>query len=332
MPSDTRSPQDIERDVERHRSDLSDSLREIQSRFTPEAVVREVTQAFRSHGSEMGTAVTRSVQQNPVALAVTGIGLAWLIFGRSHDDRPAAPAAYDPLQDGVDRPDPRALYGTPPVHPATTGRDPSYPAWLDAADRYDGGTSDEESTRAKAARGMSQAGHDVAHRASQMRDRLYHGTEHLGDAARQRIASARHAAVTARDRAAPVLRDNWRAGRDNASRFLEEQPLVAGALAIAVGAALASALPSTRTEDALMGEESDRLVHEAERIFEEEREKAKQVGKAALDEAGKIADEKRGDAADAARTLSDETRDAAARVRGAAEEEADRQKLTSREG
>ena len=331
MPSDTRSPQDIERDVERHRSDLSDSLREIQSRFTPEAVVREVTQAFRNHGSEMGTAVTRSVQQNPVALAVTGIGLAWLIFGRSHDDRAPAPAAYDPLHEPVDRPDPRAVYGTPPAHPATTGRTPSYPAWLDATDRYDSGSTDEESTRERAARGLSEAGHGVADRASRMRDRLYHGTEHLGEAARQRIASARHAAMTARDRARPALRDNWRAGRDNASRFLEEQPLVAGALAVAVGAALASALPRTRTEDALMGEESDRLIHEAERIFEEEREKARQVGKAALDEAGRIADEKRDDAAEAARTLSDETREAVSRVRSAAEDEADRQNLGSRD-
>lgn len=53
-------------------------------------MVREVTDGFRRHGGEIGTAVTRSVKQNPLAPAVTGEGLAWLMFGRSPDD-PAEP-------------------------------------------------------------------------------------------------------------------------------------------------------------------------------------------------------------------------------------------------
>ena len=56
-----------------------------------------------------------------------------------------------------------------------------------------------------------------------------------------------------RRQAADVVRQS----RDSAASFVTEQPLLCAAIGVAIGAALASLLPSTETEDRLMGEASD---------------------------------------------------------------------------
>ena len=84
------------------------------------------------------------------------------------------------------------------------------------------------------------------------------------------------------------------AGKGSSS-FFERQPLVMGALALAVGAAVGGALPRTRTEDELFGKESDRLVAGLRATAEEEGGKLRKTAAAVADEAQTIA----GEAADA---------------------------------
>ncbi len=70
---------------------------------------------------------------------------------------------------------------------------------------------------------------------------LYHSTQHgMHDAGQWAKSAGRHS-----------------------SDFIQEHPLVAGALGFAIGAALGGLLPSTRKEDAYMGEYRDRLMSEA---------------------------------------------------------------------
>ncbi|MFN4100506.1 MAG: DUF3618 domain-containing protein [Pararhodobacter sp.] len=362
---------EIERDVEHHRAELSGAINELQQRFSPEALVRAVADGLRDHGGDMSVAIGKSVQQNPVALALTGVGLAWMVFGRSYDDRPAVQyreSTRSPVR-GDDRysgsgyrssgyADPDRV---PHSNSGTYQSGSTRPSWLDTDDSHSGGSDNGPSLGERAsdaAHSMGERASGAAHKvgdavgdavhgiedriagardsaadsASHLRDRLYHGTEHLTEAARERIAEARHRAMEASRAAAPAMRKQWQSGRDTAVHFFEDQPLIAGALALAVGAAIASALPRTKTEDDLMGEQSDYLIHEAERIFEEEAAKAMKVGKAALREAGKIVEEKGEEvgkaAASASEVLKDEAREAASRVKGAAASEAEHQGLT----
>lgn len=67
--------------------------------------------------------------------------------------------------------------------------------------------------------------------------------------------------------------------------LVREQPLVLGAIGLAVGALLAAAAPRTRREDELMGEASDRLTERAREAGKQTLEKAKQVATAAKDSA-----------------------------------------------
>jgi hypothetical protein len=118
--------------------------------------------------------------------------------------------------------------------------------------------------------------------------------------------------------------------------LFSDQPLVMGALAIAVGAAIGGLLPHTQIEDDALGATSDRLFAEAQRVFREERQKAMQVIKAAATEATGALKDTGAELADllpagktAGNVIVDQISDAARRVSNTAKEEAARQGLTT---
>jgi hypothetical protein len=68
--------------------------------------------------------------------------------------------------------------------------------------------------------------------------------------------------------------------QENLTDLLERQPLVLGAIGIAIGAGMASAFPATEVEQQVMGEASDHI----QRKFAQASGMAKEVASAALDE------------------------------------------------
>jgi uncharacterized protein YgbK (DUF1537 family) len=74
-----------------------------------------------------------------------------------------------------------------------------------------------------------------------------------------------------------VARAVHEAARDNVAAFVTEQPLLCAAIGVAIGAALASLLPATETEDKLMGEASDAVKGTVGRVGSEALESAKNV-------------------------------------------------------
>ncbi len=84
-----------------------------------------------------------------------------------------------------------------------------------------------------------------------------------------------------RRQAADVVRQ----GRDSAVSFVTEQPLLCAAIGVAIGAALASLLPSTETEDKLLGEASDAVKGTAGQVGSEALQSAKNVASKVADRA-----------------------------------------------
>ena len=387
MTSDTRSPQEIERDIEREREGLTDTLDELQDRLSVESFARQVSDQFREHGSDIGRSVSQAVKRNPVALALTGVGLAWLMLGDKDDRR----GSYDHRRDYDDdryrdarvtridrsRRDAGTLGPQPgdPAKPYYSGRyrEDDLPSWARNPANYDDdqpGVGDRLKDAASGARktagdaassvadttrkagaavsdsakklgdsassagksvsdSVSSAASTAADRAAALRERLAEGTENLTEEARNRVIAARERAIEARDAAM----EYGRQGRERAADLYEEQPLVAGALAVAVGAALGAALPRSRTEDRYLGEQSDTLMAEAERIFAEEKEKLSKVASAATDEAKKIAEETKADADKAAPggsltdAVAEKAKSSGKRVADAAKDEAKKQNV-----
>lgn len=390
MTNETRSPKEIERDIERERAGLTNTLSDLQDRFSIESLARQVSDQVREHGGDIGRSVSDAVKRNPLALALTGAGLAWLMLSdRSggHDH-----AARDARHGRFDDDDKDGRYGRRHGHDARSGvaddhrsrpvtgtgrfaRPEKTPSWArdhdsdglalssraeytapdaagnasEAASGAGGsgrgpGASVADTTRRAAgsvtdtlkgaADGVADTGRAVADsaraaatsasdRAAAMRARLAEGTEALSEEARDRVIAARESAIEARDASLRYARQ----GRDMAVDIFEEQPLIAGALALAVGAAIGAALPRSRTEDRYLGEQSDRLMEEAERLYAEEKEKLGKVAEAATDEARKIAQETRDEVDSAAKSAIDKAKTSGERIAGAAETEAEKQNL-----
>ncbi|MEJ6395978.1 DUF3618 domain-containing protein [Gymnodinialimonas sp. 2305UL16-5] len=328
MTSETRSPGDIEREIEAQRSDLTSNIEALQEKFSVETIVREIGNQFREHGGDIGRSVSAQAKANPIPLALTAIGLAWLIFGPSRSPAAAsfpndrrASSRRRPIDATTPRDD-RAgsllqcrstryeneLFWSQEDDDATAG------AFADQSTSYEGSVRDAEDdvtgSPTRAAASMIDTAKDARERVSDgakstiaganqsardtladARHRIAHGTETLTEAGRQRVIAARQKAVDMRRQALQSLDT----GSDAVADFYTRQPLVVGALAIAVGAAIGGALPRSKAEDDLMGGQSDALFKEAERIFEEEKAKAVTVAKTVAEEASRIADKTKED-------------------------------------
>lgn len=318
MSHESRSTAEIEREIERERAALAQSLGALQDRFSVEGITRQVTDQVVRHGGDLSHSVGRSVKDNPIALALTGVGLAWLIYSDSH--RHADSAAGTAVSAATDRTPPHTGVGVSSGHSASSSAMGAVKnAGAEAARRWDRMSSelDKQGQRARAS-------------AADLYQRLHEGTENMSEAARDRVVKAREAAYHAQ---LQVERTAARAKR-GASDLFHEQPLLIGALAIAAGAALGSVLPRTKAEDAAFGAQSDHVFEEAERIFAEEWAKAEKVGSAVASEVKAVAKEEKARAdrmaaggKTAGQVAVSEAKAATQRVADRAKKEADTQGL-----
>lgn len=159
-------------------------------------------------------------------------------------------------------------------------------------------------TAASAADAVRGAVHDARDTASYGVERMRRSVQTTAGATRDGAASmSRAAAGAVSDTAASVrgsaasmggriadtadrtrrhAAETVRQGRESAASFISEQPLVCAAIGVAIGAALASMLPSTGVEDELMGETSDAVKGAAKDV-------AQRTGASALESAKNVA-------------------------------------------
>lgn len=316
MTNDPDSPEQIEREIERDRNALRDTLNELQDELSWDGLSRRVSAQFREHGSEWANAASDAARSNPVALALTGIGLAWMIFGRGYDPthkamerrhEPSRPRYRGPVPVTPDVAETTTTEGQSFVSASSYGRASSSGPHAGTPNLPSSGMSASPSGVASSSGGAGRSEpswarrtmsrvrsrmHDTDHQESSMtdhlkergrhlRDRLSEGTEGFSDEARRRVQDARHRAIRARDAASRRFNDSSRTVSDG----YEAEPLIFGAAAFLVGAGLATLLPRTRREEEMFGSYSEQLFHEAESIYEEEKAKVQRAVNAGLEEA-----------------------------------------------
>jgi hypothetical protein len=76
--------------------------------------------------------------------------------------------------------------------------------------------------------------------------------------------------------AAQSARSQARRAGEGFNDLLYEQPLLVGALGVAVGALIGAALPTTETEDRALGDTRDRLMQRARDVGAEQYSKARE--------------------------------------------------------
>lgn len=118
----------------------------------------------------------------------------------------------------------------------------------------------------------SGVGQKLQHRAASARDRLNSTT----DRARQRLSSGQEAERGRMSSSLQNARDGARMRaehmQDRMHTMLDEQPLVLGALALAVGAIVGTAIPTTQYENRVLGTARDRTLTKAQELGEQQYE------------------------------------------------------------
>lgn len=349
----------LENEAESHRSRVDSTLDELRDRFSVGQIVDEVSSYLKEgQGSDMARNLGRQVRDNPLALGLIGAGIAWLFTGDSaraegrhlrgrydqwRDDREydrsdeAFPLGSEPVvgsQAGAYDPSTR---GTAPVsprpspYPVTGGASRPSIGDADASGSSGPGMTD----KAKAA--ASSAGTSVSDAASRAGSAISGAAGSARDTAARLGSDASDAAWRAEEAAARRAREAgrgiYRAGRGARRTFLDtlyEEPLIMGGVALALGAAVGAALPSTRREDELMGSARDKMRDEAYAYGQDTVERAGHVAEKAYEAASEEADKKglmpKGGAG--GETLAEKASDVAKTAAGAAKSEAKKEGLT----
>lgn len=162
-----------------------------------------------------------------------------------------------------------------------------------AMDRAKGAASDAKEGLADAGGKISQKAGALRHEASERMRNARHAAGEATHAAGERISGA--AAATqeqlhrAREQAgiyAGRARHQGARARRTTEQWMYDYPLAVGAVALAVGAGIAAAIPATRREHEVLGESSDAMKAQARHLVDEQIEQGREVGSAAL-EAGR---------------------------------------------
>jgi Protein of unknown function (DUF3618) len=346
----SRSPAELEREVRESRADVERTLDAIRDRLSPGQLVDQVAHYMRDNGGEFARNFGDTVRQNPVPVVLVGVGLAWMMLGSRRDvDLPRAAdfvPDYPPDPDGTDeywagneagsataRDDPGGNEGASAYASAEVGTDVEVGIGERA---WDAGESMSEAAR-RARAGLSEAAErtrDGLREASEgVRQTASGAKEGLGRfarGAREQAAGMGDGVARGAQRTGAYARRYGKRAREGFLETLHRQPLVLGAVGLAIGAAIGAALPSSRREDELMGDTSDQFKQRARSAGREEYAKAEATASAAYAAAEEAAAEQGlsreglNAAAEAARNKVESVADAATE---AAKREADRQGL-----
>ena len=303
----------LEKEAEAHRSNLDSTFDAIRDRLSIGQIVDEFSGYLKEgQGADTVKNLGKQVRDNPLALGLVGAGLAWLFLGegtraktheasdrlsRWRDDREydRFDQAFPPSDRGGSVDTSHPSYRRPVVSSGSTTRSASSSVSAGGpgiGDRVSGAASVMGDAGSRAASIMSdtvsEAGHSISDAAGFAANATRRGMHDAADA----ISSAGSSAF---DGARRSGRQAYRAGsraQRNIADLIHDEPLVFGAVAVAIGAAIGAMLPATRREDQWMGDTRDDLRDEAYERGRDTLHKAEHVAEKAYDAASEAAEDK----------------------------------------
>jgi hypothetical protein len=329
-----RSAAEIEREVEQTRARLTGTVEELKDRVSPATLAEQAMEWLRGTGGRQFLEnLGGTLRDNPVPVVLVAAGIGWLALGgrggprqdrRWYDEGDlgaAFPAAGGPYPGETDRPADHERAGGP--------------------DDSQGGSLGERA--GDMAAGLRQQAEHLAGRVGAAADEAWQGAtgaaraaaSGAGQAGRQVAQGAGRAWTAASETAGGLGRGAYRLGEDAGRRVSDavaEQPLLLGAVGLALGAALGALMPPSEAEDRLMGETRDRMAGRLTGLAGEALQRAKETAGETAQRAGeqlgtvasggaKVLGEV---ARDLRETVERTTQEVAATVRDGASETADR--------
>jgi hypothetical protein len=331
--TDDRSTEELERDAERIRDGIANTAEELKHRMSPGQMVDEVSRYFRDSDSSVAVEnLRRQVRDNPMALALIGAGFAWLMLGGRRGHSAGDDGYNDDIAHGEVR-GAFGAEGYRPGAAGSSGGNGSYgDRARDAAGRVRGAAHDYADRARSAAHDYGDRARDAGHSygdqardasgrasgyAEGVADRLRTASHdardkvaELGQAAGETLRGAT-AGVTSRLHGASDAGSRWageagergRHWADEARHYaergrgtvssLEREPLVTGAIGLAIGAFLALVLPRMRSEEEAYREAREQMRRGANKAFDYAAERAQEAA-GHVYEAGREAAEREG--------------------------------------
>jgi hypothetical protein len=288
--SNGKSSADLEREVNEQRTRVEARIGEIKDRLSPGQLLDEALSYTKHGGAHFASNLGQQLSANPLPAALTGIGIAWLIASNAGaaQNRIPTSVSYEPEADY-----PYARVGAGGLRRTRHAADEAGQWWSEfQSDTGDTFRAQADEMGRRAGHFTDQAGKrfsgfidEAGNRIRQFQDesgnRLDEGlgwASHSWRDTQRGIGQAMHKATAGAAALGSKVNDsarqmsqavggNMQSQADQLSRqittLFNEQPLIAGALAFAAGAALGAALPHTQQEDQLIGEEADRVRRKA---------------------------------------------------------------------
>ncbi len=287
-PTPVDDPRVIRENIERTRLQMSETINRIQNRLDPDRLRHEAEEAVRDatigkveemayrakyKAQETQRGLVQKVKENPIPAALIGLGLGWLMMsGNRHEEE----YGYDPYDyrygrdvqrgSGYGNYDYRSQWEGRNARPAgqrpenyseyvTSGASQGYPG--QGRQEFSSYTpeSHEESLTDEVRSRVNEVAHDVQDQVSHLRDQVREGTSYAGEQIHEGADYLREQA----------RRQSYQA-QHQFNNAMNQNPLAVGALALAAGALIGLAVPSTPVENEWMGETRDRFIHDAEEV------------------------------------------------------------------
>jgi hypothetical protein len=203
-----------------------------------------------STAGDVTSTLVETIRQNPIPAALAGIGLGWLYVNRSSSSS-SEPSRY-------------AYSGGHTWQGASGGYSSRQTAYGGATAYEEPGTMDRMVDKAQGAAGT--VADKVQGAAGTAKDTVHDAAGSVVDTVQGAAGSVADTAQYQASRAKSRVQD-----------MMQESPLMAGALAVAVGAAAGLALPTTDGENEMFGSSRDKVMHQLKGTAKETMDKVQRV-------------------------------------------------------
>lgn len=299
---------EIQEEIERTRGDMAGTIDAIERKLNPRQLMDQAVDTMRELTSE-DTNVGRMVRDNPVPLALIGLGLGWLaVSAMAKREESELGETYGSLESyegvGIEGAAAGSAWASPGATETTRSSEYGYAGYSGGTSGYgaDAGYSSSEA-RGAGAGGMRERAGQMRERAGQMAGQAREG---LSRATQESRAKMSQMTRSARYQASHAADWTWETFQDH--------PLTTGFVAAMLGAAIGAVLPRSRTEQEVFGPQAREMMSRARETAGDLAERAGQVASTAVEK------------------VREETKEALHDVAEATKEEAKAQGLTGQKG
>ncbi len=288
VTSDSDDPALIQHQIEYTRAQLATTINAIGDRLSPDNLIeqaktsakeatvgriRDMTHEANRRMDGMSNSLSQTVRDNPLPVAVIGLGLGWLLMANRNKHNGYRSGDYDYRSSGYryyEDVETRGRFDQAREHIGDVAQDVAHSVESRATDVRRQVSGAAQNVGESVSQTAHRVGEGIGDTASRVGDSLGDTASRVGETAEMAQERAGEALTRTRSEADRLRREAmWRSqmavGRTKESFWntMEENPLALGAVLAIAGAAIGASIPTTEYENRLLGETRDRLVDEA---------------------------------------------------------------------